>query len=71
MENDSVYQRININSVVALIRERNPEMEESDARALAYKTVSELGKSIIDIVHEFERGDGLFDACYFSAKDSL
>ncbi len=70
MENDSIYQRININSITKLIAERNPDMDEAAIRTLAYKTVSEFGKSIVDIVREFERGDGLFDSCYFSAKDS-
>ncbi len=68
MENDSVYKRININSIISLVRERNPDMDEADARALAYKTVAELNKSLADVVYEFERGEGYFDACYFNAK---
>lgn len=68
MENDSIYKRINVNSVAAVIIERNPDIEEADAHRLAYKMISELGRNVEQIVAEFERGEGLFDACYFSAK---
>ncbi len=68
MENDSIYRRININSVIRLVAERNPDMSEIDVRNLAYKTVAELNKNIDEMVDEFERGEGLFDTSYFSAK---
>ncbi len=68
MENDSIYRRININSITKLVQERNPGMNESDARNVAYKIVAAFSKNVDEIANEFERGDGLFDSCYFAAK---
>ncbi len=71
MENDSIYKRLNIYSIMKLVKERNPDMEEYDVRCLSYKIISELNKKIDEVASEFESGDGYFDACYFSAKDNL
>ncbi len=71
MENDSVYARINIYSIMNIVRERNPDMDEVDIRELAYKTIAELNKNVLEIIAEFERGEGVFDASYFAAKSNF
>ncbi len=69
MENDSIYRRVNIYSVMKLVSERNPQMNEHEVIAISYKVIAELNKKVIEVVSEFEHGDGFFDACYFSAMD--
>ncbi len=71
MENDSIYKRININSIMKIVREKNPDMDDFEIKTLSYETIAELNKKINEVVLEFERGEGFFDSCYFCAKDNL
>lgn len=71
MENDGIYGRVNINSVIKELKKKNLDISEFEYKMLAYKMISELSKEVKGIISEFEKGEGFFDSSFFSAKEEL
>lgn len=67
MDSDSIYRRVNINKVMEHIIKVDSGITESKAQKIAYNMIRELNKKVLDMVLEFEKGEGDFMACYFES----
>lgn len=70
MDSDSVYKRVNINKVIEHIIKIDSTITEAKAQTIAYDMIKELNKKVLNMVLDFEKGEGDFMACYFNSIDA-
>lgn len=69
MDDDSIFRRVSILAVHALVKERYTGT--GDTMAIAKGMIRNLNRAVARSVDEFERGEGDFDACYLEAVRSI